>query len=116
MVKNHVFSFAIVVLLVLSVATSYFKFVYSHDYFATYETECDPESSSCFVWCEETDIECSDPYYYAYIERYAADLRDECGESVVDYDFAHNCSIQPEKSCVVEYCENDEFYECEEIN
>ncbi len=90
------------VLLLLLMSTSYYRFIVLSDYLVSYEVECDPERSSCFIGCE--DDECTTQYYYFLVERHAAEIRDMCGDSIVDCEPAQNCN-NGSGICAITYCD-----------
>ena len=96
-------------LLLLSVAGSYYRFMVAHDYVVGYEGDCDPMEHSCFIGCE--DEECSEQYYYSHIERYAPALYEECGVDIVDCGSAFSCSSDSE-DCIVTYCNASSGEDC----
>lgn len=72
------------------------------DYTVGYEGFCDPYESSCYLYCE--DDECSDPFYYSWIERNAGMLYAECGDLVTECDAAYECS-DSDSSCFISFCD-----------
>jgi hypothetical protein len=68
---------AILVLMALMVAASYYKYVILHDYPILVQTSCDPYTESCFAEaCEEGDEGCEHEglVYVKYLEGSAAAL------------------------------------------
>ncbi len=80
----------------------------------TYEIECDPTTESCYQYCE--DEACTEPSYYAYIEKYAATVYRQCGPDITECDTAYQC-LPEEDQCTVTYCdpETEECAEAEEV-
>lgn len=101
-IKNHFFLYLIVSLTILSVASSYIRFVVQKDYLVSYEGECEPYSQSCFVYCE--DEECSEPFYYSIIEREANEIFDLCGTDVTTCDEAYSCQDNVD-ICSITFCD-----------
>lgn len=111
--KKYILFYTAVPLLVLTVATSYYKFFVLHDYLVTYKVDCNPYESSCFVGCD--DYGCVETYYYASVERKAADFLLICGQSVLGCEAAAVC-LEWEGQCQVSYCQDDSGGECFHIN
>ncbi len=67
-------------LVVISVASSYYKFFVLRDYPIQAQIECDPTTEACFVYhCDATVEECTgdpvaDTSYYKLIERHANNI------------------------------------------
>ena len=57
----YIFSSVVFFLLILSIASAYYKFQVSEDYVVESRVACDPLQESCFVWrCEpESESECT---------------------------------------------------------
>lgn len=89
-------------LLILCV-TSYVRFMVNHDYMVAYEIECDPSTQECFVGCD--DDECSEPYYYAEVTKYAADLYAQCGPDITECGEAAICTVG-DTACEITFCES----------
>jgi len=70
------------------------------DYTVTYEIDCDPNTTSCFVGCEDED--CTENYYYSYMTRQAKVVENLCGEDITDCEAALSC--QTGEECYVELC------------
>ena len=102
-VTVHFFGITVFVLTVLFIATSFYKFVVLHDYTVSYEGDCNPEESSCYIYCE-TD-QCDEPFYYTIIERDASRLYNLCGSDVTTCDEAYTCTA--DESCAIFFCEPD---------
>ncbi len=101
--KRHLFFYTLTFIFIITVAASYVRFIVINDYLVTYEGECDPELSSCFVGCE--DEECTTSYYYAFVEKHAVDLRRQCGVDITDCPNASVCLPQGDRSCSITYCD-----------
>lgn len=102
-VKDHLLTIVVLLLLLLLIAGAYVRFMVQHDYLVAYEVDCDPETHSCFVGCE--DNECTETYDYKVIERHAAEIEALCGENVLECDAAQSC--QPDVPiCTVTYCDS----------
>lgn len=108
--KRHLLLYTILPLIVLMVATSYYRFMVIQDYIVGYEGECDPYESSCYVYCEDDD--CTEPFYYSWIERNAGTLHALCGPLVTECDEAYECTDDP--SCSISFCDSS-IDECDEL-
>lgn len=93
-------------LIILSVAASYYRFSIIHDYLIYDEFECDPSIDSCFVYCEDESIDCEDAWYYVEVQRYAADLMTYCDGDITDCDAAYECQLGEDK-CEITYCDSE---------
>lgn len=115
--KKYILLYTLIPILILTVATSYYRFMVLYDYIAAYEGECDPYTESCFVGCEDEDSvfgECNSEYYYTKIQRNAHDLIALCGESIVGCEMASVCTAGEEK-CSVTFCDAINHGYCDEI-
>ncbi len=101
--KINLMTILILPMLILLVAGAYYRFVILHDYLVSYEIECDPYVSSCYIGCE--DENCKSEYYYAIIEKYAYSLFTSCGSDVLECDQANICT-QEEAECSIDYCDS----------
>ena len=108
--RKHFLFFTLLPLLLLSIAASYYRFSVLEDYRVAYEVDCDPETSSCYIGCE--DDECTEVYYYNYIQRDADTIMNLCGPDITDCDAAAACG-NDEPNCSIEFCSVDE--ECDLI-
>lgn len=95
-------SLILVPLFILSVAASFARFYLEEDYFVSYNASCDPSVESCFVEC--IDEACEDKEYYKIIEKYAPDLKAQCGIDISDCDSAEHCQ-DGETRCSITLCE-----------
>ena len=100
--KDHSFSFIILFFVIVVTVISYHRFMVRNDYVVSYEGECDPSVSSCFIGCE--DDECTTEYYYSKVQKYAPDLYEECGLDITDCDEASVCYPNDGK-CSIVYCD-----------
>lgn len=109
--KEHFFFYTLLILLFLAIAASFYRFVVISDYTIYDEIECDPYTSSCFLYCE-TD-ECEEPFYYAEMTRNAAFYINVCeGLDYYDCDASYDC-MPEEKDCTVTFCdETDPENDC----
>jgi hypothetical protein len=99
------------VLIPLTIAASYLRFIDNYDYIVEYEIDCDPEYYSCYVGCD--DDECTSEYYYAVTKKYAKNLLAQCGEDITDCDYAQVCFPEEGVSCQISYCDStDKESEC----
>lgn len=81
---------------------SFYRFVILKDYLVAYEGECDPETESCFVGCE--DDECLEFYYHSVIERKANEIYSLCGPDISECNEAYFCP-ETESNCSIYYCD-----------
>ncbi len=97
-----------VTLLVLSVSTSYYRYVVLHDYTIKAEMDCDPSEESCFVYiCDSEYEECTgdpeeDTWYYKYLYRNAQNIP-LCDPYNTDNCSAFTCD-ENEVGCYEEFC------------
>lgn len=101
--KKYFFSYIIGILFILFIGSSYLRFIVLQDYLVSYETDCDPETESCFVGCE--DDECTQEYYYAVIERKAFEINSICGKDITDCDEAYYCPDDTDIECSINFCD-----------
>lgn len=97
--------FLIIVLIpmfILCVAASYARFIVEEDYLVSYRTSCDPHTESCFTEC--SDEACSKPEYYQIMEKYAPDLKAQCGKDITDCEEANYC-YAGESQCTLTLCD-----------
>jgi len=85
----------------LTVLTSYYRYVIAQDFMVTYEIDCDPTSTYCYIGCEDDD--CTEEYFYQEVERYAATLLEFCGEDITDCEASYTCMTN-EADCYVTSC------------
>jgi hypothetical protein len=112
--KKYFLVYTLTPLLILSVGVSYYRFVVTKDYIASYEIDCKADTSSCFIGCE--DDECEIEYYYTYIERSASELHSLCGDNVTDCLSADSC-LDSKEFCRVTFCDSDSpDNDCETVN
>jgi hypothetical protein len=90
-----------IALVVLAIASSYYRYMVLHDYTVAYEGDCDPETQSCFSDC--ADDECTELYYFSIIERQANEIENLCGSEVTTCDAAYNCTNV--ESCTITFCD-----------
>jgi hypothetical protein len=88
-------------LAVLTISASFYRYVVTKDFLVTYEIDCDPAISICYVGCE--DDACTEEYYYQEIERYAPTLLGLCGADISECDAANTCMIN-EVQCTLASC------------
>lgn len=112
--KQHFLKLTIIPLIILAIAASFYRFMILKDYDISYEIECDPYSENCYVFCEEEDTDCTDPYYYNYVTRHASDIFPLCGNDVTDCEAANYCT-EGESLCYVDYCLPDSE-ECDTLS
>jgi len=103
-VNKYFFSLVIGTLLLLLIASGYFRFIVLNDYLVTYEVPCDSTMEACFIGCD--DEACLDTYHYSMIERKAYAVRAQCGTSILDCSAANVCDVN-EKSCHLTLCDPD---------
>ena len=104
--RKNLLTVLVTPLLILLIGGSFYRFVVLRDYYVTYEIDCDPAVESCYVYCE--DDECAEPYYYAYMEKYAATVYEQCGPDITECDAAYECLPEDGDDCTVTYCDAEE--------
>ncbi len=102
---DRIIKWFLLLLVVLFVLTSYYRFLVIHDYSVGYETECDPYTQTCFVGCE--DDECTSEYYYSKINKYAPNLFEQCGNDITDCEKAHKCLPEDGTQCTITFCNSE---------
>lgn len=100
--KKYFLVYTVIPLLILLAASSYYRFMVTHDYIVSYEGECDPVTENCFVDCE--DEECTADYYYTIVERHSVEIFNICGDDITDCEEANACPANSE-TCSVIYCD-----------
>ena len=100
--RNNFFLLVLSSAVIVIVFLSYNRFIVHQDYIVGYEGKCDPLLENCFVGCE--DDECTEEYYYSYVQKYAADLYDECGKDITDCE-ASNLCLPNDHECSITYCD-----------
>ncbi len=98
---RHTFSYTVALLFFIVGIVSYNRFIVNRDYMVAYEGECNPNTESCFVICD--DDACSQKHYYSKIQKYAPILYEECGEDITDCKLANECVFGDTK-CSIVYC------------
>jgi len=99
-IKKYLLLYTLLPLIILMVASSYYRFMIAQDYTVGYEGYCDPYEQSCFVYCE--DEACAEPFYYSWIERHAGTVHAMCGPLVTECEAAYSCA--GDASCSITYC------------
>lgn len=114
--KMKIFLGVFVLLSLLSVSASYYRFMVLHDYVIEAEVDCDSSVESCFVWeCDPSvEGECTgdpeyDTWYYKIVSRNAQYIP-ECMPDDTDCD-QFSCSPQTEEDCSYVYCSPDTLAE-----
>jgi len=74
-----------------------------NDYVVAYEGNCDPYTESCFIGCE--DDECTEEYYYSMVQKYAPNVKAQCGVDITDCDAAYECLSEDGDQCEITYCD-----------
>ena len=100
--REHFFSITIISLCVLTAAASWYRFGYLDDYLVTFEIDCDPNTHSCHIGCD--DDECVTMYPYAYMERHAVELQQSCGPDILECDEVATCPDGVH--CEILYCDS----------
>lgn len=100
--NNRIIVYLTVGLFAVLLFSSWMRFMVNYDYIVTYEAACDPYSNVCFIGCE--DAECFQPYYYANMQKYAADLYRQCGNDIRECKEAEAC-LPGDRSCTITYCD-----------
>lgn len=112
--KSKTLFWIFVVLVILSVSASYYRFMVLHDYLIAYEGECDPYSQVCFIGCEND--ECTSEYYYSQIEKYNPNIFEQCGEDITDCEKAYTCLPEDGDKCSITFCNPEvDGDACEEL-
>jgi hypothetical protein len=126
--KSKIFFLIFFLLIVGSVAATYYRIVVKKDYVISAQTDCDPAAEKCFVWeCDPAstvdgeactgDAE-ADIWYYKTIKRVAANIplcdpNDENCEALVCAEGEKDCEeilCSPETALEGETCNNPEEY------
>lgn len=110
--RHNVFFYLIALFLVLTAAASYYRFIVLSDFMVSYEVDCSPYNSSCFVGCE--DDGCESEYYYKLITRQASEIEGLCGQDITDCEAAQSCQATA-LDCSVSFCSPD-IRDCDRIN
>lgn len=83
--KDHLLTLVILPLMVLFIASSYYRFMVMQDYTIGYEGDCNPYTQNCYYYCDEwddadpdNDDECAEPFYYSWIDRHAGMIYNTC--------------------------------------
>jgi hypothetical protein len=121
--KSKILFVIIGLLIVGSVAVTFWRYMLKRDYIVQAQTECDPETENCFVWeCDPASIvegeactgdEESDIWYYKIIHRNAKNIPlcdpndEECTALVCD---------PGEEECSEELCSENNVPEGETCN
>ena len=100
--SDNILLYTLTPLLILLTGAAYVRFMVLHDYIVTYEGQCDPQTESCFIGCE--DEECKQTFYFTIVEKYAANLYEQCGNDISDCELANVCLPGEEESCSITYC------------
>lgn len=112
--KKYFLLYTLIPLALLSIASSYYRFMVAEDYLVEYEGDCDPLKNSCFIGCE--DESCTFPYYYNIVTKNASALVAQCGPDITNCESAQICLSIDEKDCSISYCDpTDSDTECDEI-
>jgi hypothetical protein len=118
--SKYFFVYTILPLLVLSVAASYFRFIFTTDYLVSFEGWCDQESESCFVnsyfdeECEyDTEDGCTIEYTYKLVKKPVSDFMyqiAQCSENTfldpMECEIVDVCGYD-EPECSIEYCDQE---------
>ena len=115
--KKYILLYTVVPLIVLLTASAYYRFFVLQNYLVSYERECDPYTESCFIYCEDGDVECTEPFYYSIIEREAFEISNLCiSGDVTECEEANTC-LAATSSCSVIYCDiESDTDSCENLN
>lgn len=108
--KRFLFTYAVAFFITLFIASAFFRFVYLRDFEVSYESSCDPTTSSCYIGC--IDEECTETYPYKYMHKHATDITKRCGsEDIESCEAAHYC-FEEDSVCEVSFCDllNEECY------
>lgn len=99
---DHFFFYILAIFIIITTVAAYYRFMVSYDYIVSYEGSCNPEENVCFTGCE--DEECSEVYYYSFIQKYALDLYEQCGKNITDCEEANIC-LENDSDCSITYCD-----------
>lgn len=100
--RRFFFTYALVFFITLFLAVAFFRFIYLKDFKISYESECDPSISSCFIGC--TNEECTETYPYKYILKHATDITKRCDlNDIENCEAAHIC-LREDKICEISFC------------
>lgn len=113
--KTKILFSAFGVLIILSVAASYYRFMVLHDYLVQAEVDCDPSAESCFVWeCDPVNDECTgdpeeDTWYYKIAYRNAKNIPscDPLSEACEQF----TCPMGGEAECTEVLCTSESLEE-----
>ena len=111
--QQHILAYILIPLATGVLIVSAYRFFVAHDYIVEYQIDCDPESSKCFVGCDDDD--CTQVYYYANVQKYAPDIFSECGEDVSECEQANSC-LPSDTHCTIIYCDPQTVLEDEECS
>lgn len=100
--RDYILLYTLVPLIVGLGVVSYVRFIVNHDYIVAYEGRCDPAIESCFIGCE--DDACTTTYYYAKVQKYAADLYAQCGKDITGCEAASMC-FSDDRQCSITHCD-----------
>ena len=107
---DNILLYTVIPLFILALASSYYRFMIINDHTVSYEGYCDPSTESCFVLCDgdydESGNCLGEEFYYTLMEKHAANLVAQCGDTIVDCEEANYC-LQDEDECLVTYCDPD---------
>ncbi len=101
--------FLLILLIVCTIVSSYYRFVIIQDYLVTYKVNCDPSSASCYIGC--SDETCAEPYPYALVERPAQILSKLCPGGKPECLAANTCSPR-EQQCQTHLCDSGAGNDC----
>ena len=110
--RKYILVYTLLPLVVLTIAASYYRFMVVMDYTVSYEGDCDPYTSDCFVGCE--DDNCNVKYYYTKVKRYAHDFYNLCGDDVLQCEYFNACTSS-EATCSISYCDSS-YGECDVLD
>lgn len=100
--RDHFLLYTLIPLTILLAVASGYRFMIKYDYDVMYEVECDPATQVCFIGCGND--ECTETYYYAEVQKYAADLRAQCGDDITGCEASTQC-LPGDRNCSVTYCD-----------
>ncbi len=104
--RNHFFFYIVAVIIFMTGAFSYYRFMINQDYIIGYEGVCDPakDMNKCFKGCDNDD--CTEVHYYSKMVKYAPDLYRECGDNIINCESASSC-LSDDRYCSVAYCNSE---------
>lgn len=101
--RKYFLVYTLLPLIVLLISASFYRFIILRDYIVVFEGDCNPESSNCFIGCN--DEECTDIYHFVKVRTHASEIYAKCGNNIKDCEAANSCDIKSETRCSVSQCD-----------